>query len=131
MALDVANIRDFVDDEGVEYKVEQAAVNLSGGQKQRLAIARALLSDGECLLFDDSFSAVDYITDKRIRNSLMKHYDDKMIIIVTQRVGTIHDCDKIIVIDEGKIESTGLYEELEEKSKVFKEFIDSQKREVE
>lgn len=131
MALDVANIRDFVDDEGVEYKVEQAAVNLSGGQKQRLAIARALLSDGECLLFDDSFSAVDYITDKRIRNSLMKHYDDKMIIIVTQRVGTIHDCDKIIVIDEGKIESIGLYEELEEKSKVFKEFIDSQKREVE
>ena len=95
-----------------------------------MSIARALLSGGECLLFDDSFSAVDYITDKRIRSSINKNYSDKMVILVTQRVGTIKEADKIIVIDEGKIESIGNYETLENSSKVFKEFIDSQKREV-
>lgn len=131
-ALDEAAIKDFIDNnsEGYEFKIEQAAANLSGGQKQRMSIARALLSGGECLLFDDSFSAVDYITDKRIRSSIKKNYSDKMVILVTQRVGTIKEADKIIVIDEGKIESIGNYETLENSSKVFKEFIDSQKREV-
>ena len=131
-ALDEAAIKDFIDNnsEGYEFKIEQAAVNLSGGQKQRMSIARALLSGGECLLFDDSFSAVDYITDKKIRSSINKNYSDKMVILVTQRVGTIKDADKIIVIDEGKVESIGNYESLENSSKVFKEFIDSQKREV-
>ena len=131
-ALDEAAIKDFIDNnsEGYEFKIEQAAANLSGGRKQRMSIARALLSGGECLLFDDSFSAVDYITDKRIRSSINKNYSDKMVILVTQRVGTIKEADKIIVIDEGKIESIGNYETLENSSKVFKEFIDSQKREV-
>lgn len=131
-ALDEAAIKDFIDNnsEGYDFKIEQAAVNLSGGQKQRMSIARALLSGGECLLFDDSFSAVDYITDKRIRSSINKNYSNKMVILVTQRVGTIKEADKIIVIDEGKIESIGKYETLENSSKVFKEFIDSQKREV-
>lgn len=131
-ALDEAAIKDFIDNnsEGYEFKIEQTAANLSGGQKQRMSIARALLSGGECLLFDDSFSAVDYITDKRIRSSINKNYSDKMVILVTQRVGTIKEADKIIVIDEGKIESIGNYETLENSSKVFKEFIDSQKREV-
>jgi len=127
-----AAIKDLVEKnkEGYDYKVEQAAVNLSGGQKQRVSIARALLSGGECLLFDDSFSAVDYITDKRIRTAISTKYQDKMVILVTQRVGTIINSDKIIVIDEGKVESIGTYEELESTSKIFKEFIDSQKREV-
>lgn len=131
-ALDEAAIKDFIDNnsEGYEFKIEQSAANLSGGQKQRMSIARALLSGGECLLFDDSFSAVDYITDKKIRSSINKNYSDKMVILVTQRVGTIKETDKIIVIDEGKIESIGNYETLEGTSKVFKEFIDSQKREV-
>ena len=131
-ALDEAAIKDFIDNntEGYEFKIEQSAVNLSGGQKQRMSIARALLSGGECLLFDDSFSAVDYITDKKIRNSINNNYSDKMVILVTQRVGTIKDADKIIVIDEGKVESIGNYDTLEKTSKVFKEFIDSQKREV-
>ena len=131
-ALDEAAIKDFIDNnvEGYDFKIEQAAVNLSGGQKQRMSIARALLSGGECLLFDDSFSAVDYITDKKIRNSINKNYSDKMVILVTQRVGTIKDADKIIVIDEGKVESIGDYDTLEKTSKVFKEFVDSQKREV-
>lgn len=131
-ALDEAAIKDFIDNntEGYEFKIEQSAVNLSGGQKQRMSIARALLSGGECLIFDDSFSAVDYITDKKIRNSINKNYSDKMVILVTQRVGTIKDADKIIVIDEGKVESIGNYDTLEKTSKVFKEFVDSQKREV-
>ena len=130
--MEFAAIKDLGDknDEGYDYKVEQAAVNLSGGQKQRVSIARALLSGGECLLFDDSFSAVDYITDKKIRTAISTKYQDKMVILVTQRVGTIINSDKIIVIDEGKVESIGTYEELEQTSKIFKEFIDSQKREV-
>lgn len=73
---------------------------------------------------------MDYITDKKIRESIKKDYKDKMIILVTQRVGTIKECDNIIVIDEGKVESIGKYKELEKSSKVFKEFIKSQKREV-
>ena len=131
-AMSSAAIKDFVDnkDEGYDYKVEQAAVNLSGGQKQRMSIARALVSDGECLLFDDSFSAVDYITDKRIRDSIQKNYSDKMVILITQRVGTIQNSDRIIVINEGKIDSIGTYNELQKSSEVFKEFIESQKREV-
>ena len=132
-AMETAEIKDFIDNnkEGYDYIVEQSAVNLSGGQKQRMSIARALLSGGECLLFDDSFSAVDYITDKRIRDAINRNYKDKMVILITQRVGTIKNSDKIIVIDEGKIESIGKYEELSKTSKVFKEFIDSQEMEVE
>lgn len=132
-AMSIANIQDFVEknSEGYDYIVEQSAVNLSGGQKQRMSIARALLSGGECLLFDDSFSAVDYITDKKIRDSLKKNYDDKMVIIVTQRVGTIKDSDKIIVIDEGKISDVGTYDELNDRCNIFKEFVFSQNREVE
>ena len=95
-----------------------------------MSIARALLSGGECLLFDDSFSSVDYITDKKIRSSISKNYKDKMVILITQRIGTIEECDKIIVIDEGKIESIGTYKELIKSSKVFKEFASSQKEEV-
>jgi ATP-binding cassette subfamily B protein len=95
-----------------------------------MAIARALLSGGECLIFDDSFSAVDYITDKKIREAISNSYKDKMILLITQRVGTIKDSNKIIVLDEGKIESLGNYEELSKNSPIFKEFIDSQKKEV-
>lgn len=131
-AMQAAAIKDFIDnnEEGYEYKVEQSAVNLSGGQKQRIAIARSLLNGGECLLFDDSFSAVDYITDKKIRGAIMNDYQDKIIILITQRVGTIKECDKIIVIEEGKIDDIGTYNELEKNSNIFKEFVESQKREM-
>ena len=131
-AMNVAAIKDFIDSssEGYEYQVEQSAVNLSGGQKQRMAIARALLSGGECLIFDDSFSAVDYITDKKIRSAISKQYKDKMILLITQRVGTIKDSNRIIVLEEGKIDSIGNYKELVKESEVFKEFVSSQKKEV-
>lgn len=131
-AMTSASIKDFIDNnsEGYEFKLEQSGVNLSGGQKQRVSIARALLNDGECLLFDDSFSSVDSITDKRIRESIKKNYSDKMVILITQRVNSIKDLSKIIVIDEGKIDSIGNYKELTKKSRIFNEFIESQKREV-
>lgn len=131
-ALRISAVKDFVDskEEKYDYKIEQSAVNLSGGQKQRMSIARAILSKGQCLIFDDSLSAVDYITDKKIRTYINSKYKDKMLILVTQRVGTIKESDKIIVIDEGKIESIGNYDYLSKNSKIFNEFIDSQKREV-
>ena len=130
--LKIACIDDFVssNNEGYEYKIEQSATNLSGGQKQRLTIARALLNNGKILIFDDSFSAVDYITDKKIRNGLKNKFGDSMQLIVTQRVSTIEDADKIIVIDEGKIESIGNYGTLSKNSPIFKEFIASQRKEV-
>ena len=129
--LDIADIKDFIDGnpEGYDFELEQAGLNLSGGQKQRVSIARALLSGGECFIFDDSFSSIDNITDKKIRTSISKNYNDKMVILITQRVGTIKDCDNIIVIDEGKIDSIGTYDELLKSSNVFKEFTSSQKEE--
>lgn len=130
--MDTADIKGFIDknEKGYDFELEQSAVNLSGGEKQRMAIARALLSNGECLIFDDSFSSVDYITDKKIRNAIFKNYSDKMVIFISQRVGTIKECDNVIVIDEGKIESIGTYKDLSKSSKVLKEFISSQKEEV-
>lgn len=77
--------------------------------------------------FDDSFSAVDYITDKKIRKSIAKNYSDKMVILVTQRVGTIKDSDKIIVIDEGKVESIGTYDELSKIVKYLKNLLNHKK----
>ena len=129
-AMEFASIKDFINknEEGYDYNIEQAAVNLSGGQKQRMAIARALLSGGECLLFDDSLSAVDYITDRKIREAIQANYSDKMVILITQRVGTIKDSNQIIVINDGTVESIGDYKTLEKESRVFKEFIDSQTR---
>ncbi len=129
-AMEFASIKDFINknEEGYDYNIEQSAVNLSGGQKQRMAIARALLSGGECLLFDDSLSAVDYITDKKIREAIEENYSDKMVILITQRVGTIKDSNQIIVINEGRVESIGDYNTLKRESRVFKEFIDSQTR---
>lgn len=130
--LEIACIDDFVASNynGYDYKIEQSATNLSGGQKQRLVIARALLNKGKILIFDDSFSAVDYITDKKIRKGLKSKFGDAIQLIVTQRVSTIEDADKILVIDEGKIENIGNYEELSKNSTIFKEFIASQRKEV-
>ena len=130
--MHTARLKDVVlkNKEGFNYELEQSGINLSGGQKQRISIARALLNGGECLIFDDSFSSVDYITDRKIRQSLAKNYQDKMTILITQRMGTVKDTNKIIVIEEGKVEAIGTYKELTRSSSVFKEFISSQKSEV-
>ena len=130
--MHTARLKDVVlkNKEGFNYELEQSGINLSCGQKQRISIARALLNGGECLIFDDSFSSVDYITDRKIRQSLAKNYQDKMTILITQRMGTVKDTNKIIVIEEGKVEAIGTYKELTRSSSVFKEFISSQKSEV-
>ena len=131
-ALEIAKIDDFVlsNKEKLDFKIEQGGVNLSGGQKQRLIIARAILNNGKMFIFDDSFSAVDYITDKKIRNEIKENYKNVMQLYISQRVSTIEDASNIIVLDEGKIENSGTYKELKIKSKVFKEFIKSQRKEI-
>lgn len=130
-ALKDACIYDFVKEKGLDYELEQLGSNLSGGQKQRLTIARTLLKDSNVYIFDDSFSAVDYITDKKIRENISKEIKNKMVFIVTQRIGTIKNSDEIIVLEDGKIEGIGNYKYLSKNSKVFKEFIKTQEKEEE
>lgn len=109
-----------------DSSVAQAGSNFSGGQKQRLAIARALAKNPELYLFDDSFSALDFKTDAALRNALKKEAKGKTVIIVTQRVGTIIDADKIIVIDAGKIVGEGTHKELLSTCKIYREIATSQ-----
>jgi len=106
--------------------VSQAGSNFSGGQKQRLAIARALAKNPELYLFDDSFSASDFKTDAALRNALRQETQGKTVIIVTQRIGTIMDADKIIVIESGKIVGQGKHQELLKTCKVYQEIAASQ-----
>ena len=106
--------------------VSQAGSNFSGGQKQRLAIARALAKNPELYLFDDSFSALDFKTDAALRNALRQETQGKTVIIVTQRIGTIMDADKIIVIESGKIVGQGKHQELLKTCKVYQEIAASQ-----
>ena len=91
--------------------MEQGGRNLSGGQKQRLTIARALATDADILVFDDSFSALDFKTDAMLRKALRENTKDKTVIIVAQRIGTVMDADNIIVLDKGKIVGMGRHEE--------------------
>ncbi len=126
-AIDIAQA-DFVfdQDKGIEGDVAQGGTNFSGGQKQRLSIARAVYKDAEIMIFDDTFSALDYKTDMLIRKSIKKDLGDKTIIIVAQRIGTIKDADKIIVLDEGRIVGEGTHSELLKKCKIYKEIALSQ-----
>lgn len=123
--LKKSSIDDFALKNGLNYLIEDSSTNLSGGQKQRLTIARALLKKCDLYIFDDSFSAIDYITDNKIRENIKKETKNKISLIISQRISTIKDCDSIIVIDEGKIENFGSYKTLLNNSKVFKEFINS------
>jgi len=109
-----------------DSSVAQAGSNFSGGQKQRLAIARALAKNPELYLFDDSFSALDFKTDAALRSALKKEAKGKTILIVTQRIGTIMDADKIIVIDAGKIVGEGTHKELLSTCKIYREIATSQ-----
>ena len=112
-------------DDYLDHKVEEGGKNFSGGQKQRLSIARSLIKDSEILIFDDSTSALDYLTEKLLKENINK-MEDKTVIIVAQRVSTVKNCDKIIVMYHGSIESIGTHEELLANSKVYKEIYDSQ-----
>ena len=127
-ALYVSSAEEFVNSkENKElYEVEQAGKNLSGGQKQRLSIARAVARKPEIIIFDDSFSALDYKTDFEVRDKLSKALPNTTKIIVAQRIGTIKHADQIIVLDEGKIVGKGTHDELIKNCKVYQEIALSQ-----
>lgn len=127
-STETARAYDFImeKENGFEEVLSQDATNLSGGQKQRLSIARAIIRKPEIYIFDDSFSALDFKTDAQLRNELKKTLVDKTVIIVTQRVSTIMDADKIIVLDEGRMAGTGTHSRLLETCRVYKEIVDSQ-----
>ena len=127
-AIETAQAKEFVDktEGGVDAFVAQGGSNFSGGQKQRLSIARAICRHPEFLIFDDSFSALDYKTDRVLRDTLRKTCADATRFIVAQRIGTIRDADKIIVLDDGKIAGMGKHNELMETCEVYRQIAYSQ-----
>ena len=127
-AIEVAQGKEFVEKMDDEYntRISQGGTNISGGQKQRLSIARAIARDPEIYIFDDSFSALDYKTDSKLRKELKKYTKDATTLIVAQRIGTIMNADKIIVLDNGKVVGQGTHKELLKKCSVYKEIALSQ-----
>jgi ATP-binding cassette, subfamily B, multidrug efflux pump len=132
-ALEIAQARDFVDrmPAGLDSEIAQGGTNVSGGQRQRLAIARALVHRPDVYLFDDSFSALDYATDARLRAALASEVTDATVIIVAQRVSTIRNADQIVVLDGGRIVATGRHAELMASSETYREIVLSQLTEQE
>ncbi|MDR3291926.1 MAG: ABC transporter ATP-binding protein/permease [Methanobrevibacter sp.] len=126
--LKIAQVNNFINNlkDGLESEVVQGGSNFSGGQRQRITIARALLRDSKVLIFDDSFSALDYTTDVNLRKALAQNIKDSTIIIVDQRISTIRNADKILVMDNGKIIGSGKHDELFEKCRIYKEIVNSQ-----
>lgn len=127
-ALEVAQAKNFVSEMkyGINSEVSQGGTNVSGGQKQRLAIARAIIRKPEIYLFDDSFSALDFKTDAKLRANLKQETINSTVIIVAQRISSIMDADRIIVIDEGKIAGIGTHKELLQNCDIYKEIANSQ-----
>ncbi|MES1239400.1 MAG: ABC transporter ATP-binding protein, partial [Chloroflexota bacterium] len=127
-ALDIAQGKDFVSemDGGLEAPIAQGGANVSGGQRQRIAIARALVKDAQVYLFDDSFSALDFATDARLRAALERELGGATVIIVAQRIGTILNADRIIVLDAGRIVGMGTHRELLESNETYREIVYSQ-----
>lgn len=127
-ALDIAQASEFVDslEDGSKAYVAQGGSNFSGGQKQRMSIARAIARKPEILIFDDSFSALDYKTDRVLREALAKSCKDSTRIVVAQRIGTIRDADRIIVLEDGKIAGMGRHEELMRDCEVYRQIALSQ-----
>lgn len=127
-AVDIAQCSAFISkfSDGYEHSIAQGGTNVSGGQRQRLSIARALVKDPEIFIFDDSFSALDYKTDKRLRKAIKKELGDKTNLIVAQRVGTIVSADQIIVLENGQMMGKGTHEELMQTCPVYQEIAISQ-----
>ena len=132
-AIDIAQAKEFVEafEDGYDSHIAQGGTNISGGQKQRLAIARAIARKPEIYIFDDSFSALDYKTDSLLRKNLKKFTKNVTTLIVAQRIGTIMNADKIIVLDEGKIVGCGSHRELLKNCDIYKEIALSQLSEEE
>ena len=127
-ALEVAQARDFVEElpEKLESRVAQGGTNFSGGQRQRLSIARALVKKPQLLIFDDSFSALDYTTDSKLRNALHEVMGHTTMIVVAQRVSTILHADQIVVLDEGRVVGIGTHADLMKNSETYREIVLSQ-----
>ena len=132
-AANISQSIDFIEskENGFKSEIAQGGNNVSGGQKQRLSIARALAIDPEIIVFDDSFSALDFKTDSKLREELAKQTKEKTVIIVAQRINTIINADQIIVMDEGKIVGIGKHEELLNNCKEYQEIAYSQLSEEE
>jgi ATP-binding cassette, subfamily B, multidrug efflux pump len=127
-AAEIAQATEFIAEmkEGFDSTIAQGGTNVSGGQKQRLSIARALVREPEIYIFDDSFSALDFKTDARLRMALKKEILDATVLIVAQRVSTVMDADQIIVLDEGRIVGIGNHRELMQSNEVYREIVASQ-----
>jgi ATP-binding cassette subfamily B protein len=132
-ALEIAQARDFVSGmaEGLEAPIAQGGTNVSGGQRQRLAIARALVKRPDIYVFDDSFSALDFRTDARLRAALARELGEATVIIVALRVGTILHADRIVVLDDGAVVGVGTHQELMETCETYREIVLSQVTEEE
>ncbi|MFE9969322.1 ABC transporter ATP-binding protein [Streptomyces hirsutus] len=132
-ALEVAQAREFVErlEGGLDAPIAQGGTNVSGGQRQRLAIARTLVQRPEIYLFDDSFSALDYATDAALRGALAEETAEATVVIVAQRVATIRDADRIVVLDEGRVAGTGRHHELMADNETYREIVLSQLTEAE
>ncbi|MER6468788.1 ABC transporter ATP-binding protein [Streptomyces collinus] len=132
-ALEVAQAKDFVTklEGGLDAPIAQGGTNVSGGQRQRLAIARTLVQRPEIYLFDDSFSALDYATDAALRAALARETAEATVVIVAQRVATIRDADRIVVLDEGRVVGSGRHHELMAGNETYREIVLSQLTEAE
>ncbi|MFF5185003.1 ABC transporter ATP-binding protein [Streptomyces sp. NPDC000345] len=132
-ALEVAQAKDFVSklENGLDSPIAQGGTNVSGGQRQRIAIARTLVQRPEIYLFDDSFSALDYATDAALRAALGRETAEATVVIVAQRVATIRDADRIVVLDEGRVVGAGTHRELMADNETYREIVLSQLTEAE
>lgn len=132
-AARIAQAEDFIKkmEDGYDSIITQGGSNVSGGQKQRLSIARALVRKPDIYIFDDSFSALDYKTDAKLRAALKDETKDATVVIVAQRVSTVMDADRIIVLDKGEVAGIGTHKELLEKNDVYREIVESQLSEEE